>query len=79
MPPPVVIVDVISSKGTVKQGNLLLDSGAEISLIRRGFAEELRLKGTPITITMVNVSRFEKKGPLRFSAKAPYNKARHMK
>ncbi|XP_030832678.1 uncharacterized protein LOC105444283 [Strongylocentrotus purpuratus] len=55
---PVTIVDVIS-KRTMQQGNLLLDSGAEISLIRKGFAERLKLKGTPITITMVKIGRDE--------------------
>ena len=40
---------------TAKQGNLLLDSGAQVSLIKLSVAKELGLKGKDVTITLAKV------------------------
>ena len=40
---------------TAKQGNLLLDSGAQVSLIKLSVAKELGLKGNDVTITLAKV------------------------
>ena len=52
---PIVLVEILGPKGANKQGNALLDSGAQISLIRLSVAEELRLKGKDATITIAKV------------------------
>ena len=53
---PVVTVDVIGQQGTVKkEANVLLDSGAQISLITDDLASELQLKGVPMNVTVRKV------------------------
>ncbi|XP_041463438.1 uncharacterized protein LOC121414350 [Lytechinus variegatus] len=58
---PVLTVDVIGNRraASTNQGNLLLDSGSQTSLIREAFAEKLMLKGVPITLTMIKVGGTE--------------------
>ena len=51
---PIVSVEILGSEN-VKQGNLLLDSGAQVSLIRQSLAEQLGLKGKEVTITLAKV------------------------
>ena len=51
---PIVSVEILGSE-SVKQGNLLLDSGAQVSLIRLSLAEQLGLKGKDVTITLAKV------------------------
>ena len=52
---PVVPVELLGSENVKKQGNLLLDSGAQVSLIKLSVAEELGLKGKEVTITIPKV------------------------
>ncbi|XP_071480638.1 uncharacterized protein [Diadema antillarum] len=47
--------EFIKSKTESRVGNVLLNSGAQISMIRQGFADELDLKGTKTTITITKV------------------------
>ena len=55
---PVITVEILGS-GAEKQGNLLLDTGAQISLIRQAVADDLHLKGKPTTITITKVGNDE--------------------
>ena len=41
---PIVLAEILGTDRVTKQGNVLLDTGAQISLIRSSMAEELRLK-----------------------------------
>ncbi|XP_071509125.1 uncharacterized protein [Diadema antillarum] len=52
---PILKAEFIKSKTESRVGNVLLDSGAQISMIRQGFADELDLKGTKTTITITKV------------------------
>ena len=52
---PVVLVDIVGSGCHLKRANALLDSGAQISLIRSSVAEDLKLKGRDIVITITKV------------------------
>ena len=51
---PIVAMEFVS-KGTSKRGNCLIDSGAQISLIRQQVATELQLRGTPTTIIVMKI------------------------
>ena len=52
---PVILVEILGSENVKKQGNLLLDSGAQVSLIKLSVADELGLKGKEVTITIAKV------------------------
>ena len=51
---PVVSVDILAADGH-KRVNVLLDSGAQISLIRLSLAEEMNLKGKDVTVIIGKV------------------------
>ena len=51
---PVVSVNILAANRN-KRVNLLLDSGAQISLIRLSLAEEMNLKGKDVTVTIEKV------------------------
>ena len=52
---PVILVEILGSENVKKQGNLLLDSGAQVSLIKLSVADELGLMGKKVTITIAKV------------------------
>ena len=52
---PIVETDILGAEGLHKHGNALLDSGAQISLIRLPLAEDLRLKGKDAVVTITKV------------------------
>lgn len=55
---PVITVEIMGANKE-RSGNLLLDTGAQISLIRQAVADELRLKGKQTTITITKVGNEE--------------------
>lgn len=52
---PVLSANIGSANGLFKCGNVLLDSGAQVSLIRQDTAETLGLKGRDVSITITKV------------------------
>ena len=52
---PVLSVNTGSANGLFKCGNVLLDSGAEVSLIRQETADTLGLKGKDVSVTVTKV------------------------
>ena len=52
---PVILVEILGSENVKRQGNLLLDAGAQVSLIKLSVAEELGLKGKKVNITKAKV------------------------
>ena len=52
---PSVQVDIVGAGHLLQRANALLDSGAQISLIRSSVAEDLKLKGRDIVITITKV------------------------
>eukprot|EP00112_Aurelia_sp_Birch-Aquarium-sp1_P026219 Seg9160.1 transcript_id=Seg9160.1/GoldUCD/mRNA.D3Y31 product="hypothetical protein" protein_id=Seg9160.1/GoldUCD/D3Y31 len=52
---PVISANISNSKGFFKRGNVLLDSGAQISLIRQETAEALGLNGQDVAVTITKV------------------------
>ena len=52
---PTVLVEILGSDRASKQGNALLDSSAQISLIRLLVVEELRLKGKDVSIMIAKI------------------------
>ena len=52
---PIVQANILGPNGLKKTGNVLLDSGAQISLIRSSMAKDLRLKGKEVVVTLVKV------------------------
>jgi hypothetical protein len=52
---PVVSAFVLGNNGKREEANILMDSGAQISLVRNDVAQRLKLKGKDISITMVTV------------------------
>ena len=55
---PVITCDMFGAD-TRRQGNVLLDSGAQISLVRQAVVDELKLKGKKITINIVRLGQKE--------------------
>ncbi|XP_068707431.1 uncharacterized protein [Montipora foliosa] len=56
---PSVQVDIVGSGRLLQRANALLDSGAQISLIRSSVAEDLKLKRTDMVITITKVGGLE--------------------
>nr|XP_054775091.1 uncharacterized protein LOC129283281 [Lytechinus pictus] len=52
---PVVTAEILGQQGAVCKGNVLLDSGAQVSLIKMSVAKEMNLKGSNINITITKV------------------------
>jgi len=52
---PIVQANVLGSNGLRKKGNVLLDSGAQISLIKTSVAKDLKLKGKDVVVNLVKV------------------------
>jgi hypothetical protein len=52
---PVVSAFVLGNNGKREEANILMDSGAQISLVRNDVAQRLKLKGKDISITMATV------------------------
>ena len=52
---PTITADIIGSRKVKEQANILLDTGAQVSLIRKPVAEELGLKGKDVTMTIAKV------------------------
>ena len=52
---PTIRAEILGPQNAKKQANLLLDTGAQITLIRTPVTEELGLKGKNVTITMAKV------------------------
>ena len=52
---PVISANIEGRNGVYKHGNVLLDSGAQISLIRLETAENLGLEGENVSITTTKV------------------------
>ena len=52
---PVIAANIWRSNEILKPGNIMFDSGAQISLIRRETADSLRLNGRDITVNIVKV------------------------
>ena len=52
---PVIYANICGPNGLYKRGNVLLDSGAQISLIRRETADSLGLKGKDISVSIIKV------------------------
>jgi hypothetical protein len=52
---PTITADIIGSRKVKEQANILLDTGAQVSLIRKPVAEELDLEGKDVTMTLAKV------------------------
>ncbi|XP_028412195.1 uncharacterized protein LOC114535018 [Dendronephthya gigantea] len=52
---PVVSALVVGRNGKREKANVLMDSGAQISLVRNDMAQRLKLLGKEVTVTMVTV------------------------
>ena len=52
---PVIAANICGPNGLHKRGNVLLDSGAQISLIRSETADSLGLKGKDISVNIIKV------------------------
>lgn len=53
--PPVLSANIGNANGLFKRGNVLLDSGSQISLIKQETAETLGLKGKDASVTITKV------------------------
>ena len=52
---PIVQANILGLNGLKKKGNVLLDSGAQISLIKTSAAKDLKLKGKDVVVTLIKV------------------------
>ena len=52
---PIISAHISNSDGFYKRANVLLDPGAQVSLIRQDTAELLGLKGQCVSVTIVKV------------------------
>ena len=52
---PVVAACVVGRNGKREEANILMDSGAQISLVREDVARRLKLEGKDVTVTMTTV------------------------
>lgn len=52
---PIVLADVIGPDKESHESNIMLDSGSQLSLIRKSLAEELNLTGKDVTLTITKV------------------------
>ena len=77
---PTIRAEILGPQNAKKQANLLLDTGAQITLIRTPVAEELGLKGKNVTITMAKVGGEEDEMATklyRFSIRSLENQSIH--
>ena len=56
---PVITARVLGTGGLSVEGNLLLDTGAQISLIRSSLADQLKLKGRHVKVKVTKVGGVE--------------------
>ena len=63
---PFISANMSNSKGFFKRGNVLLDSGAQISLIRQETAEAIVLNGQDVAVTITKVDGEEETLMLTF-------------
>ena len=52
---PVIQVEILGQEARRRKGNVQLDSGAQVSLIRIAVAKELKLKGKDASVTITKV------------------------
>ena len=52
---PIAQANILGLNGLKKKGNVLLDSGAQISLIITSVAKDLKLKGKDVVVTLITV------------------------
>ena len=52
---PVIQAEILGQEARRRKGNVLLDSGAQVSLIRNAVARELKLKGKDASVTITKV------------------------
>ena len=52
---PIVQVDIVGTGRVTRKANALLDSGAQISLIKSSLAEDLKLRGKSVVVTITKV------------------------
>ncbi|XP_028411085.1 uncharacterized protein LOC114533686 [Dendronephthya gigantea] len=64
---PVTTADIFGSNSLRKRGNVLFDSGAQVSLIRQETADNLKLKGKEISVTITKVGGQEEEYTLKFT------------
>ncbi len=56
---PIVQANILGLNGLRKKGNVLLDFGAQISLIKTSVAKDLKLKGKDVVVTLIKVGNEE--------------------
>ncbi|KAG1669348.1 Nuclear protein localization protein 4 [Nymphon striatum] len=56
---PILTTNLLGNNGSRSEGNVLLDSGAEISIIRQDMADHLQLTGTDVVVSMTKVRSIE--------------------
>ena len=56
---PTITAEIIGTRSTKKRANILLDTGAQVSLIRTSVADDLGIKGKDVTVTIAKVGSEE--------------------